>query len=323
MAILIRLCLVLCLTLLSFATASQETLRERIHFLIPSGPGGGWDVTARGVGAALLKSGLVARASYENLSGGGGGRAIAHFVETADRRRETLLISSTPIVVRALQGIFPQSFRDLVPIAAVIADYTCFAVKADSGFMNWHQLASAFLADPRSVKVAGGSVRGSTDHFVVAQAFANAGGNPRRVVYLAYDGGGKANAALLSRETQLLSTGCSEVIDLVRAGEVRVVAVTAPERLQELPGALTLQEQGNPLVFANWRGFFGPPGQSREERDDYISLLRQLLTTTEFEEVRRRRGWVILFVAGDEFHAFLEEQEVQIGKMMRNLGFLR
>ena len=49
---------------------------DSIHFLIPGGAGGGWDGTARGTGDVLTRSGLVGNASYENMSGGGGGKAI-------------------------------------------------------------------------------------------------------------------------------------------------------------------------------------------------------------------------------------------------------
>ena len=210
-------------------------LLDEVHFLIPAGPGGGWDGTARGIGEALRKSGLVERVSYENLSGGGGGRAIARLIETADRQQNTLLISSTPIVVRSLQGIFPQSFRDLRVIGSVIADYTAVLVRADSPHADFNSLAASYQQDPRSVKIAGGSVRGSTDHFVVAKAMQLAGGNPRSIVYVAYDGGGKAMAGLLTGECDAFSTGLSEAIEMHRAGEVRILAITAPQRLTELP----------------------------------------------------------------------------------------
>lgn len=118
---------------------------QNVHFLIPAGPGGGWDGTARGMGEAMIKSGLVANVSFENLSGGGGGRAIAKLIETASRQQNTLLINSTPMVVRSLQKIFPQSFRDLVPVASIIADYSCFVVRADSPFSNWHEVVAQFF----------------------------------------------------------------------------------------------------------------------------------------------------------------------------------
>ena len=59
--------------LLSFTTGSFAI--EKIHFIIGGGAGGGWDGTARGTGEALIKSGMLKSASFENMSGGGGGKA--------------------------------------------------------------------------------------------------------------------------------------------------------------------------------------------------------------------------------------------------------
>lgn len=86
---------------------------EKMHFLIPGGAGGGWDMTARGTGDVLIKSDIVETVSFQNLSGGGGGKAIAHLIETADRQEDTLMVNSTPIVVRSLaqwdlSTIFPR-----------------------------------------------------------------------------------------------------------------------------------------------------------------------------------------------------------------------
>jgi putative tricarboxylic transport membrane protein len=298
-------------------------LLEEVHFLIPAGPGGGWDGTARGVGEAMVRSGLVTDVSFENLSGGGGGKAIARFIETAPRQSKTLLISSTPMVVRSLQKIFPQSFRDLQPIASVIADYTCFAVRSDAGFVNWQDVIQAFIENPRRVKVAGGSVRGSTDHFVIASAFKLAGQNPRSVVYVPYDGGGKAMAGLLTGETQILSTGLSEAIEMHRAGEIRILAITAPQRLPETPDLPTLKEQGFDLLFANWRGFFAAPGFPDSHYQQMADTISAVIATPAFEQVRARNGWTSLHIEGEDFYQFLEQQEKEIGTLMRELGFLR
>jgi putative tricarboxylic transport membrane protein len=317
-----RLLIVLACIWLPVAGHADQLMRE-VHFLIPAGPGGGWDGTARGVGEALVKSGLVIDVSFENLSGGGGGRAIAKLIETAPRQQHTLLISSTPIVVRSLQGIFPQSFRDLEVIGSVIADYTAIAVSADSDIRDFKDLAGRYLAAPRSIKVAGGSVRGSTDHFVVAKALALAGGDPRRVVYVPYDGGGKAMAGLLTGETTALSSGLSETIDMYRAGEIRIIAVTAPERIADAPDIPTLKEQGIDLTFANWRGFFAAPGLSPDRYQEMIRTVAAVSDTPAFEEIRARNGWAPLAIAGDDFYQFLERQELEIGKLMREIGYLR
>ncbi|MCG7499533.1 tripartite tricarboxylate transporter substrate binding protein [Vibrio sp. Of7-15] len=307
-------------TLSSSAFASEL---EKLHFLIPGGAGGGWDMTARGTGDALIKSDLVEQVSFQNLSGGGGGKAIAHLIETAKRQEDTLMVNSTPIVVRSLTGIFPQSFRDLTPVAATIADYGAIVVAADSKFTSWEQVSAAFKENPRSVKIAGGSARGSMDHLVVAAAFKGEGFDARKVRYIAYDAGGKAMAALLSGETQLLSTGLGEVLEMSKNGQVRILAVTAPERLPAAPNIPTLKEYGNETVFANWRGFFAAPGTSQEKLDEWNQALSKMYKTEQWATVRDRNGWIDNYKADKDFYKFLEDQEKQMGDLMRELGFLK
>lgn len=319
----VRLLNLTALCLMATAANSAERYMTATHFLIPAGPGGGWDGTARGFGDAMRRSGIVEDVSFENLSGGGGGRAIARFIKTAKTQQNTLLISSTPMVVRSLQKIFPQSFRDLVPIASVIADYSAFVVASDSEISNFSDAAMLFKQSPRSLKVAGGSVRGSTDHFVFARAIELAGGNPRQVVYIPYDGGGKAMAGILSGETQVLSTGMSEAISMSRAGKVRIIAITAPKRLPEVPEIPTLTEQGHDLVFANWRGFFAVKGLPQATYTSMQNTIAAVVKSEEFEQVRARNGWSRFHQSGEAFYQFLEQQEEEIGTLMRNLGFLK
>jgi len=308
-------------TTLSFGALAADL--EKIHFLIPGGAGGGWDMTARGTGDALVKSDIVDKVSFQNLSGGGGGKAIAHLIETAARQPDTLMVNSTPIVVRSLTGIFPQSFRDLTPVAATIADYGAIVTSVDSKYQTWQDVVDEFKKNPRSVKIAGGSARGSMDHLVVAAAFKGEGFDAKAVRYIAYDAGGKAMAALLSGETQLLSTGLGEVLEMSKGGQVKVLAVTAPKRLPAAPDIPTLVETGNQTVFANWRGFFAAPGTSQAKIDEYNQALSKMYKTEQWAVVRDRNGWIDNYKPDQAFYSFLEDQEKQMGNLMRELGFLK
>ena len=309
---------------LGFATIAQaeDEMIDSIHFLIPGGAGGGWDGTARGTGEALTKSGLIGKASYENMSGGGGGKAIGYLIENAQSNQETLMVNSTPIVIRSLTKIFPQNFRDLTMVAGTIGDYAALVVAKNSPYRDFSDLVDVFAENPANVTIGGGSTPGSMDHLVPAMAFEAAGQEPTDVKYVPYDAGGQAMAALLSGEIQVLSTGFSEAIGLADAGEVRIIAVTAPERVPAFDSAPTLVEQGYDVTFVNWRGFFAPPGLSEARRKRYIEVLDAMYKTPEWEAVRARNGWVNIFNPGDEFTAYLEAQEKIIGDLMRKLGFL-
>ena len=295
----------------------------KVHFLIPGGAGGGWDGTARGTGEALTKSKLIKSATYENMSGGGGGKAIGYLIETAKNRGDTLMVNSTPIVIRSLVGRFPYNFRDLTPIAGTIGDYAAFIVQANSKLKTFKDLEQAYKKDPSKISVGGGSVPGGMDHLVVAMAFKVAGANPNKVKYIPFDAGGKALAALLSGEIDALSTGLGEALELHKAGKVRIIGHTAPSRIDVLKSVAPLTEQGYDMTFVNWRGFFAPPGLSNEKKKAYLAMFDEMYKTPEWEAVQKRNGWVNIYNKDFDFIHFLVEQEQAIGSMMRELGFLK
>ena len=310
------------LLLLFLAMAATATAQE-MHFIVPGGAGGGWDSTARATGLVLRSEGLIETASFENISGAGGGRAIGMLIETADHQSETLMVNSTPIVVRSITQLFPFSYRDLTPIARVIGDYQVLAVRTDSELRNFDDVLTRFRGDPRSVKVAGGSVRGDLDHLVPALALRAAGEDARKLAYVPYDAGGKALAGFLTGEGDLLSTSLSEAMEHYRAGTLRIIAVSAPERIPAAPDVPTYEEQGIPFQFVNWRGFFAAPNLDSDLADRYSAMLREMLQTKTWEQLRVRNGWQNLYLDRHGFTRFLERQENDVRTLLLELGFLR
>ena len=307
-----------CIVGIGFGTS---TVAERMHIVIPAGPGGGLDGTARETGRALIELGLLEQVSFENVSGGGGGRAMAHFLENAERFDLPVLVNSTPLVLRSLQGLFPFGFRDLTPVAALIGDHGVFVVRADSDIGGWGAVVEALEQAPGRMVIGGGSVRGSLDHVVLALALEAAGLPVRAARYVPYDGGGKAMLALLGGEVELLSTGLGESIPFLAAGEARVLAVTSAVRIPALPDAPTLTELGYPVVFANWRGLFGSPTMPPEVRRKLVDQLGAMRASAHWQDVLEKRGWTSLEIDADAFSAYLEAQEAQLAATMRNLGF--
>lgn len=302
---------------------AAEAPLERIHFLIPAGPGGGLDSTARALGKALADERLAATVSFENMTGGGGGRAMSHFIQTAPRQRETLLVNSSPLLVRSLQGLFPHSWRDLEPVAGLIAEWSVVAVRAESPLEDFDALARALRDDPRSYTIGGGSVRGSFDHIAAAMMLDEMGVPARAARYLPYDGGGKAMLALLGGEVDVLSTGLGEVLGYVDSGDVRVLAVSAPRRADRLPDVPTLTELGYPVEIANWRGVFAAPGTPPERLEAFQDVVSRAVDSDSWKASLNRYGWTAQLLRGDAFSAYLDRQEGQLRAIMTELGFIR
>ena len=295
---------------------------ERVHLVIPVAPGGGVDGTAREVGRSLEAVGLADAVSFENM-GGGADRALGLFVENAARFRDALLVHSTPLVIRNVQGLFPLGFRDLTPVAGLIADYGVFVVRTDAPVPDWGTITGKLAEEPTAMIAGGGSARGSLDHLVLALALGAAGADARRVRYLPYDGGGKAMLALLGGEVDFLSTGLGETLSFLRSNQVRALAVTAPARVAALPAVPTLTELGHPVTFANWRGAFAALGAPAETRAAHLRRLRALVATDAWQAALDRHGWQRLELFGADFEAYLREQESVLRTTLTDLGFAR
>ena len=311
--------------LLFSAIATNSIAMDKIHFVIGGGAGGGWDGTARGTGEALTKSGMLKSTSFENMSGGGGGKALAFMINT--QPKNTILVQSTPLVLRSItrhegyvSGSGVLSYKDVTPIAGVIGDYGAIAVAKDSPYKNFKDVVDAYKKNPSSIKMAGGSVRGSMDHLIGALAFQAAGANPNDVAYIPYDAGGKALAGLLSGETQIISTGLGELMGA--RDQVRIIGITAPSRIADAPDAPTLKEQGYDVQFVNWRGFFGPPNMSNKDKKALSTMLGKVMKTPEWEAVRKRNAWVNIYNSDKDFVKFLEKQTVEMTALMKKLGVI-
>ena len=311
--------------LLFSATTTSSIAIDKIHFVIGGGAGGGWDGTARGTGEALTKAGMLKSASFENMSGGGGGKALAFMINT--KPTNTVLVQSTPLVLRSItrhkgyvSGSGTLSYKDVVPIAGVIGDYGAIAVAKNSPYKNFKDVVDAYKKNPSSVKMAGGSVRGSMDHLIGALAFQAAGANPNDVAYIPYDAGGKALAGLLSGETQIISTGLGELMGA--RDQVRIIGITAPSRVADAPDAPTLKEQGYDVQFVNWRGFFGPPNMSNKDKKALSTMLGKVMETPEWEAVRKRNAWVNIYNSDKDFVKFLDAQTVEMTALMKKLGVI-
>ena len=86
----------------------------------------------------------------------------------------------------------------------------------------------------------------------------------RSIKYVAFDGGGEAVTQLLAGSVQAFTGDASEAKGFVDSGDIKVIAVLAPERMEgDFAVFPTAKEQGIDAVGANWRGFYAPGGMSR------------------------------------------------------------
>jgi putative tricarboxylic transport membrane protein len=295
--------------------------------IAPANPGGGWDFTCRQVGKSLQDLGLIdSTMQVVNMAGGGGGVAFAEVVNKRTDDDNLIIAASSATATRLAQGAFPGNSMDQVRwLASVGADYGVIAVAADSAVQTLPELLDQIKADPTTVSIAGGSAVGGWDHLKVLIA-ADAYGieDVRSVKYIAFDGGGEAVTQLLAGSVQAFTGDISEAKGFVDSGDIRVIAVLAPERLPgEFADLPTAREQGVDAVGANWRGFYAPGGMSDEAYDGWVAKIGELYASDEWKETMTNNGLAPLDLQGAAFEAFVAESVQRIQDISREIGIIQ
>ena len=317
------------LALLAFGgpTLAQGFEPENPECIAPANPGGGWDFTCRQVGKTLQDLGLIpSTMQVMNLSGGGGGVAYAEVVNKRNDDDDLIVAASSATATRLAQNAFPGNTMDQVRwIGSVGADYGVIAVAADSEYETLTDLMEAMKSDPTSIAIGGGSAVGGWDHLKVLIAARAAGiEDVRSVKYIAFAGGGEAVTQLLAGSLQAFTGDLSEAQGFVQSGDIKVVAVLAPERLDgEFAEIPTAREQGIEAVGANWRGFYGPGDMSDEAYDYWVEQIDTLYDSPEWQAVMESNGLAPLDLQGEEFQSFVAESVQNIQDLSREIGILQ
>ncbi|WHZ58304.1 Bug family tripartite tricarboxylate transporter substrate binding protein [Metabacillus hrfriensis] len=297
---------------------------KALTVVAPSGAGGGWDLTARSFVKVLSETKLVDQPlTVENKPGGGGAVFMAEYATQDVQNNERLFVNSPPVIINNLkkEGNSPYGYKNTTPLAQLTKDYGAIVVKEDSKYKDLQSLLEDVKKNPGKLTFAGGSAPGSMDHLIsILPAYAD-GVDPTKLKYVSYDGGGEAITALLGNNADVIGTDVSSVKEFLKAGKVRVLATTASERLQgELKDLPTAKEQGIDAEFTIWRGVFGPEKMSDEAYKYWEKTIKNLVESEEWIKEVETQGWEMEYKNGEDFKAFLGEQEKQVQTLLKAVG---
>ena len=295
--------------------------------IAPANPGGGWDFTCRQVGKTMQDLSLIpGTMQVTNLAGGGGGVAYAEVANKRNDDDNLIVAASSATATRLAQGAYPGNTMDQMRwVGAVGADYGIIAVAADSEINTLPELMDKIKADPTSVSVAGGSAVGGWDHLKVLLAAQKAGiEDVRQIKYVAFDGGGEAVTQLLAGSVQAFTGDASEAKGFVDSGDIKVIAVLAPDRLEgDFSSFPTAKEQGIDVIGANWRGFYAPGGMSDDAYAFWTDSVAKTYASDEWKQVMAQNGLAPLDMTGDEFEAFVEDSVAKITDLSKQIGLIK
>ena len=291
-----------------------------LRLMVPNTPGGGYDTTARIAARVMAETGIASDVQVFNLPGAGGTVGLKRLAD--ERGNGDLALQMGLGVVGAAHAAGSKvTVTETTPIARLVEEAGAIVVRKESPYRTIGALVDAWREDPGSIGVGGGSSAGGPDHLLPMRLAQTVGIDPRKVAYVPYDGGGgELLPALLDGRVDIATSGLGEFLDQIRAGRLRVLAVTGERPVGVLPGVPTLKASGIDLVFANWRGIVAPPGISDTDRRRWVEALTELHDSRQWRTELRRRGWRDVFATGRAFETYLARQDEQVAGLVRRLG---
>ena len=308
----------------ALAAAGTLTLPARataaLKMMIPANPGGGWDATGRALGKALQDAGVAASVSYDNKGGAAGAIGLAQFVNGSKGDPNALMMMGAVMLGGLITGKPPVSLSQATPLARLLAESQVFVLPAESPLKSMKEVIEQLKKDPGSVKWAGGS-RGSTEHIAAAMIARAVGVDAAKINYVAFRGGGEAVAAILGNNVTVGGSAFTEFGEYIKSGKMRPIAVTSAQRLKGID-APTLKELGIDVVISNWRGVYGAPGITPEQRQALIDRVVKATKTQAWAEAIDKNGWTPALLTGDAFGQFVDDEFASLRAVMAKAGMI-
>jgi putative tricarboxylic transport membrane protein len=307
-----NLLLALTMSLAPFTAHAQPSLK----MMIPANPGGGWDQTGRHLAAAMQSAKLVSSVQFENKGGAAGAIGLAQFINASKGDPNALMVGGMVMVGGTYLDDAPVNVSMVTAVARLTGEYEAVVVPANSPHKTMADLVKAFKANPGSVSWGGGSA-GGTDHILVGLIAKAAGVDPAKINYVPFKGGGEAVAAIVGGHVTAGVSGVGEFAEQIKGGRMRALAVSAPSRMEGIP---TLKEQALDVELANWRGVFGAPGITTQQRDALVKLVKAATDSAAWKATCEKLGWAQIFLGGNDYKKFVDEDSKRIAAIIDSLG---
>ena len=306
------------------AAAQAWSPQKNVELVVPNPPGGSNDKTARTVERILGANKLLpVTLTVVNKAGGGGSIAYTYVQQHAGDPHY-LVVAGPALLTNHITGASKLHHSDLTAVASLFDDYTVFAVNADSPIRTGKDLVDRLRKDPKSVTIGFSPLLGSHNHIAAGLVMKAIGGNVRDLKVVAYKGSADAIPNLMGGHIDLVTTAAGNIAPHVASGKLRVVAITAPQRLGgALANVPTWKEQGVAVTFGAWRAIFAPKGLTPQQTAYWEGLLRKATTAPEWKDDLEKNYWANVFVSGAQFTKELEQDYAGMKAILSELGLSR
>ena len=309
-------CLALSALLLA-GTASAAYPDRPITLIVPWAPGGSTDILARAIAEQLTKS-MGQPVLVENKAGASGNIG-SNMVAKAKPDGYTLLIGSmsTHAMNPALMANMPfKGADDFTPIALVANVINTMVINPSVPARNVQEFIAYAKANPG--KLAYASAGGGSTNHLSAEMFNKAAGI--QMLHVPYKGGAPAVLDTVANQTQVLFSAGTQTLSHVKAGKLRLLAVTEPHRSALLKDVPTVAETLPGYEMSVWYAVFGPAGMPHELVTRLNAEINKALAVPEVRVRMDAMGVELVDSTPEQLAETLKRDTARYSKVIHELG---
>ena len=299
------------------STTDNQYPSRPITYLVPWNPGGGTDTVSRTL-AAVLQEELGVSINVVNRSGGGG--VVGHLALSSARPDGYTLGAITgEITMMHWQGLTPLTHTDFTPIALLSYNPGAITVRADAPWNSLDELLEEIRSNPGELLASGTSKGGIWD--LARIGFLDAAGLPESALpWVPSQGAAPALQELLADGIHVVTAALAETDALLKAGEVKVLAVMADNRLEAYPDIPTLKEQGVDWAIGGWVSLGAPANLPPEITQKLTSAILKVTQDSAYTTPLKNAGFNLTTTSGDELTSFFQQEDEVNGKLLQMAG---
>jgi tripartite-type tricarboxylate transporter receptor subunit TctC len=293
---------------------AKDWPEKPVDLINPFGAGGAADVQARKLGDILSRD-LGQPVVVRNVTGAGG--AIAYNeVQRARPDGYTMIWSSGAINTLAARKQIKFDYQSFDYIAGVGFETVAMAVNKAASWKDFREFIAYVKQNPGKVTV-GNSGLGSVTHLVPLLVASKVGAPLVHVPF----GTGLAVAALMGGKIDASSQHPAEILSQVKAGEVRILAISSEKRINLWPDVPTMKDSGVDVVFNQWRGFAAPKGTPKMVSDKMSAIVKKAVESKEWADFMASVGTTPQYQDPITFARFVAEMDKVTREIVATAGF--